>query len=137
MSNITKLIPWLAFALLVTIAGCGGTSTLPYVGGPFTRPDAQLFSGVVERARSQGYLLEEEDAARGRFSVQAHTTGSRGQTAHFIVQCYQPGWFQVTAEGSAVRRHGEAMTMSGDLFGEYQTFSMALVEGFLPHTEAP
>lgn len=136
MGKLRGLLSSVALAGLFLSAGCGGASTRPFVGGPFPRPDAQLFATVTEAARSHGYILEEEDPARGRFSVEAHTTGSRGQSAHFIVQCYSPGWFQITAEGSAVRRQASTMSMSGDLYTEYRDFSIALVESVSPHTSS-
>ena len=80
------------------ITGCGGASTRAFVGGPYTLAEPDFFAHVTESARSHGYTIVEEDAARGRFVVSAHTTGPRGQTARFIVQCYRPGWLQVTLD---------------------------------------
>lgn len=127
----------LALVATCALVGCGGASSRPYVGGRFDLDEAQFFTVVSEAARGHGYPLEEEDPAAGRFAVTAHTSSSRGRTARFVVQCYRPGWFQVTAEGSAVRRSGETMSMSGDLFEEYRSFSIALVEAFGPIREDP
>jgi hypothetical protein len=128
--------------LLVSLAasailGCGGVSTRPYVGGRFEMDEASFYSTLAQAVRRQGYVLEEDVAWRGRMSVSAHTTGSRGRTAHFVVQCYRPGWFQVTAEGTAVRRSGDSMGMSGDMFREYRDFSVALVDAFDAGSEGP
>ena len=126
------------FALAASaLVGCGGVSTRPYVGGRFEMDEASFYSTLSEAVRRQGYALEEDDAWRGRLSVSAHTTGSRGRTAHFVVQCYRPGWFQVTAEGTAVRRSGDTIAMPGDMYREYRDFSVALVEAFGAGSEGP
>ncbi len=120
-----------SLGLALAASGCGGTSTRPFVAGPYSLPEHALFERVVEGARSHGYTVADEDAPRGSFVVTAHTTGSRGQTARFIVQCYRPGWFQVTLDGSPVRRTGDTFHMSGALYEEYRDFSVALIEGLV------
>lgn len=114
----------LLLAALVLAAGCGGATTLPFVGGPSSRPAPELFQHATETARAHGYTLLSEDPGTGRFTVQAHTTGNRGQTATFVVQFYQPGWVQITAESSLVRRDGDRMHMPGALFEELRDFSV-------------
>ena len=117
---------------LALVAGCGGATTLPFVGGPSTLPDAELFQHATETARAHGYNRVEESPASGRFAVQAHTTGSRGQTANFVVQFYRPGWVQVTAESTAVRREGDRMHMSGSLYTEFQEFAVWITAPLAP-----
>lgn len=113
----------LTLASIIT-PGCGGATTRPFVAGPSSIAEGPLFQRAVETARAHGYDVVEENAAGGRFVVQAHTTGNRGQLATFVVQFYRPGWVQITAESSAVRRDGDQMHMSGSLYEEYRDFSV-------------
>ena len=115
--------------LVMALSACGAVSTRPYVAGPYTTPQETLFQQLTEHARSNGYTPVNEDAARGRFVVQAHTTLSRGQTAQFVVQCYRPGWLQVTVEGPSIRRAGDTMSMPADLHVEYRDLTLALMDG--------
>ncbi len=118
-----------ALAALLLVSACGAASTRPYVAGPYVTPQETLFRQLTEGTRSAGYELLDEDAARGRFAVRAHTTLSRGQTALFVVQCYSPGWLQVTVEGPSIRRVRDTMSMPGGLHDEYRDFTLALMEG--------
>lgn len=114
-------------AALLSLAACGGVTTRPYVAGPYTLPQAAFYERLVEATRSSGYEVTTSDASSGRFAVIARTTLARNQRANFLVQCYRPGWFQVTVEGPSIRRAGDQMSMPGTLFEEYRDFTLALM----------
>lgn len=118
-------------ALVLTMlaaVGCGGATTRPLVAGPYTlRSEPELFERVVEAARSHGYEVSESDPVRGRFAVRAHTSGPRNLPAAFVVQCYRPGWIEVTAAASFIRMEHGAMRMPGSLYEEYRDFALALM----------
>ena len=116
------------------LAACGGTSTSVVAGGPYARPQAELFSATVESVRSQGYEVVEADASGGRVTVSAHTTSRLG-TPSFVVQCYSPGWVQISMEGPGVRRQGDQLIVPGALFREYREFA-AYVSSSLRRTGA-
>jgi hypothetical protein len=122
--------PTLALAIL--LGACGGVSTRPYVAGPYTLPQAAFFDRLAEATRSNGYEVTTSDPASGRLAVLARTTLPRNQRASFVVQCYRPGWFQVTVEGPSIRRAGDQMSMPGTLFEEYRDFTLALMAAVEP-----
>jgi hypothetical protein len=100
--------------------------------GPYAdRHDEQLFTSVLESARSQGYQPTEVDPSRGRFTVPASSVvATRRMTynATFTVQCYREGWVRIVPSGSGVRTENDEYVVVTPIKQELETFALRMRE---------